>query len=83
MAKENAAFMAPKNLSADLEAVVGKGPMSRPEITKKLWAYIKSNNLQDPSDKRTILADEKLQKVFGKDKIGMMQMAGVVSKHIS
>lgn len=85
MAKEksNAAFMKPWKLSADLEAVVGKGPMARSEVTKQIWVYIKANNLQDPKDKRTILADEKLKKVFGVDKVGMLKMAGLISKHLS
>lgn len=81
--KPNSAFMKPMNISADLEAVVGKGPMPRSEITKKIWEYIKKNNLQDSKDKRNINADEKLKKVFGgKAQIGMMQMATHVSKNI-
>lgn len=75
--------MQPKNLSAELEAVVGKGPMPRSEVVKKLWVYIKEKGLQDPNDKRTILADENLKKVFGKDKAGMLQMGGLISKHLS
>jgi len=81
--KANSAFMKPRNLSPELEAVVGKGPMPGTEVTKKLWIYIKGKNLQDPKDKRTIIADENLKKVFGKDKVGMMQMAGLISKHLS
>ncbi len=83
MAKANSAFMKPMNLSPELEAVVGKGPMPRSEVVSKLWVYIKGNNLQDPNDKRTIVADEKLKKVFGQDKVHMMKMAGLVSKHVS
>lgn len=84
MAKSNSAFMKPMKLSADLEAVVGKGPMPRSEVVKALWVYIKKNNLQDPNDKRTIVADEKLKKVFGgQAKVNMMKMAGLVSKHLS
>jgi len=76
--------MAPKNLSAELEAVVGKGPMSRPEVTKQLWVYIKAHDLQDPKDKRTIVADDKLKAIFGgESKVNMMKLAGFVSKHIS
>jgi len=76
--------MKPMKLSAELEAVVGKGPMPRSEITKALWVYIKKHNLQDPKDKRTILADEKLLAVFGGQKsVGMMKLAGFVSKHVS
>ena len=84
MPKANSAFMKPMTLSADLEAVVGKGPMPRSEVVRKIWVYIKSHNLQDPSDKRTIVADEKLKKVFGgESRVHMMKMAGHVSKNIS
>ena len=84
MAQSNSAFMKPMTLSADLEAVVGKGPMPRSEVVKALWVYIKKNDLQDPADKRTIVADEKLKKVFGgQAKVNMMKMAGLVSKHLS
>jgi chromatin remodeling complex protein RSC6 len=62
MAKENSAFMKPLNVSSDLAAVVGAGPMPRSEVVKKLWEYIKKNNLQDPKNKRNINADEKLSK---------------------
>lgn len=82
--KPNSAFMKPMNLSEDLEAVIGKGPMPRSEITKKLWEYIKKNDLQDTKDKRNINADEKLKKVFGgKAQINMMQMAKHVSANVS
>ena len=80
--KKVSAFMQPKKLSADLEAVVGKGPMPRSEIDKKIWAYIKGNNLQDAKDKRMINCDAKLSKIFGA-KVHMMKMAGFISKHIS
>lgn len=75
--------MKPVNISPDLEAVVGKGPMPRSEITKKIWEYIKKHDLQDSKDRRNINADEKLKKVFGgKAQIGMMQMAKHVSANI-
>ncbi len=80
--KKVSAFMQPKKLSAELEAIVGKGPMARSEIVKKLWAYIKGNNLQDAKDKRMINCDAKLKAVFG-DKVHMMKMAGFIGKHIS
>ena len=83
-AKSNSAFMKPLNLTADLEAVVGKGPMPRSEVVKKLWAYIKKNNLQDPKAKRNIVADDKLKIVFGgKAVVDMFEMAKLVSKHLS
>ena len=82
--KANSAFMKPLTLSADLEAVVGKGPMPRSEVVKKLWAYIKKNNLQDPKNKRNIIADAKLKVVFGgKGVVDMFEMTKLVSKHLS
>lgn len=84
MAKENSAFMKPMNISAELAAVVGAGPMPRSEVVKKLWVYIKKNNLQDPQKKRNIVADENLKKVFGgKGTVDMFEMTKLVSKHLS
>lgn len=83
MVKANSAFMKPLNLSDDLAEVVGKGPMPRSEVVKQLWAYIKSNNLQDEKDKRNINADEKLEKIFGKKKVNMFEMTKLVSAHLS
>ena len=83
-AKANSAFMKPMTLSEDLEAVVGKGPMPRSEVVKALWVYIKKNDLQDPKNKRDILADDKLKKVFGgKERVNMFEMTKLVSKHLS
>lgn len=80
----NAAFMKPMTISADLAAVVGTGPMPRSEVVKKLWEYIKSNNLQDPANKRNINADANLKKVFGgKDTVNMFEMTKLVSAHLS
>lgn len=76
--------MKPMTLSADLEAVVGKGPMPRSEVVKQIWVYIKANNLQDPKNKRNINADEKLKKVFGgKGTVSMFEMTKLVSGHLS
>jgi chromatin remodeling complex protein RSC6 len=84
MAKANAAFMKPLNVSADLAVVVGKGPMPRSEVTKKLWAYIKSKNLQDANNKRQINADANLKKVFGgRDSVNMFEMTKLISAHLS
>ena len=84
MAKSNSAFMKPLNVSEDLAKVVGKGPMPRSEVVKKLWVYIKENNLQDPNNKRNINADENLKKVFGgKSVVNMFEMTKLVSKHLS
>jgi upstream activation factor subunit UAF30 len=82
--KANAAFMKPMTISAELAEVVGKGPMPRSEVVKKLWAYIKKNNLQDEKNKRNINADENLKKVFGgKATVNMFEMTKLVSKHLS
>lgn len=82
--KANSAFMKPLDLSKDLEAVVGKGPMPRTEVTKKLWVYIKKHKLQDPKNMRNIKPDEKLAKVFGgKKTISMFEMVKKVGKHLS
>lgn len=84
MAKANSAFMKPLNVSADLAAVVGKGPMPRSEVVKALWAYIKKNGLQDKVNKRNINADAALKKVFaGKDTVSMFEMTKLVSAHLS
>ena len=79
----NAAFMAPKQPDAALSAVVGANPIPRTEITKKLWAYIKKNNLQDAKERRMINADDKLKPVFGgKGKVSMFEMTKLVNKHL-
>lgn len=84
MAKSNSAFMKPMKISEDLAEVVGKGPMPRSEVVKKLWVYIKKNNLQDPKNKRNINADAPLKKVFsGKGVVNMFEMTKLVSKHLS
>ncbi len=84
MAKSNSAFMKPMNLSEELEAVVGKGPMPRSEVVKALWIYIKKLDLQDPKNKRNILADDKLKVVFGgKGTVSMFEMTKLVSKHLT
>ncbi len=78
------AFMKPMTISDELAAVIGKGPMPRSEVVKKLWVYIKKNDLQDPKNKRNILADEDLKKVFGgKGTVTMFEMTKLVSKHLS
>ena len=69
--------------SPALAAVIGNGPFGRGEVMKLLWDYIKANNLQDPKDKRTLLADDKLRPVFGADSVGMFKLAGVVGGHLS
>lgn len=82
--KSNSAFMKPLTVSAELEAVVGKGPLPRSEVVKKLWVYIKGKNLQDPKNKRNIVADANLKKVFGgKEVVNMFEMTKLISKHLS
>ncbi|NGX29059.1 MAG: hypothetical protein K940chlam1_01252 [Candidatus Anoxychlamydiales bacterium] len=86
MAKKKAPskFMAPLKVSKDLAEVVGKGPMPRTQVTKKLWAYIKRKKLQDPKNRRNINPDAALAKVFGSKKsINMFQMTKVISKHLT
>ena len=76
--------MKPLNVSEELAAVVGAGPMPRSEVVSKLWVYIKKNNLQDPSNKLNINADAALKKVFGgKATVNMFEMTKLVSKHLS
>jgi len=76
--------MKPMQVSGDLAAIVGNGPMPRSEVVKKLWEYIKKNNLQDPTNKRNINADDNLKKVFdGRATVNMFEMTKLVSKHLS
>jgi len=72
-----------KHPSAALAAVIGEGAVSRPEVVKKLWDYIKANGLQDAGDKRKINADAKLRPVFGKDQVTMFEIAGIVGQHLA
>jgi len=81
--KPNAAFMKPMTPTASLAAVIGGSPMPRTEVTKKLWAYIKRNGLQDSKNRRNINADDKLQDVFGgKKQVSMFEMTKLVSRHL-
>jgi upstream activation factor subunit UAF30 len=76
-------FMKPMQPDDDLAAVIGSEPIPRTEVTKRIWDYIRSNNLQDPKDKRTIKADAKLKKVFnGKDSVTMFEMTKLVNGHL-
>ena len=83
MAGKNNALQKPVNLTPDLEAVVGKGPLTRAQVTSKVWDYIKKNGLQDTTDKRMINPDGTLGKGTGADQISMFKMTGAVSKHMS
>ena len=82
--KPNPAFMKPMQISSDLAKVVGSKAIPRTEVTKKLWAYIKKNKLQDPKNRRMINADVNLKAIFGRKKqVSMFEMTKLVSKHLS
>ena len=82
--KPNAAFMKPLTPSSSLAAVIGAKAMPRTEVTKKIWAYIKKNGLQDAKNKRNINADDKLKSVFGgKKTVSMFEMTKLIAKHLS
>lgn len=80
--KPNAAFMAPLQPSPALSEVVGSKPLPRTEIVRKIWDYIKKNNLQDKKNRRNINADEKLRPVFGKEQVSMFELAKIVNKQV-
>jgi chromatin remodeling complex protein RSC6 len=76
--------MKPMTLSPELEAVVGAGPMPRGEVVKQIWVYIKKHDLQNPANKRNIIADDKLLPLFGgKSEVTMFEMTKLVSAHLS
>ena len=81
--KANAAFMKPVQPSDSLAEIVGGKAIPRTEVTKKLWAYIKKNGLQDKKNKRNINADDKLKVIFKKPVVNMFEMTKLVSKHLS
>ncbi len=81
--KPNAAFMKTMTPSAELADVIGANPIARTEAVKQMWDYIKANNLQNPANKRNILADAKLKKVFGKDEVTMFELTGILGKHLN
>ncbi|MBY0554761.1 SWIB/MDM2 domain-containing protein [bacterium] len=80
--KPNAAFMKALTPSTTLAAIVGASALPRTEVVKKLWAYIKKNNLQDSKNRRNINADDKLKPIFGKATVSMFEMTKLVSKHL-
>ncbi|RKG98163.1 hypothetical protein D7V97_33375 [Corallococcus sp. CA053C] len=82
--KPNASFMKEMTPSAALAEIVGPKPLPRTEVVKKLWAYIKKNNLQDAKNKRQINADDKLKPIFGgKKNVTMFEMTSLVNKQLS
>jgi chromatin remodeling complex protein RSC6 len=81
--KKPNALQRPLRPSAELVAVVGPGPLPRTGAVSKMWEYIKSNNLQEPEDRREILADDTLKKVFGKDRVTMFEMNKHLARHLA
>ena len=79
----HAALSKPLQVSDQLAAVVGKGPLARTEVVSAVWNYIREHNLQNPENKREILADERLKAVFGQDKATMFEMNKLLSAHLS
>ena len=81
--RKTGALSRPLTPSAELAAIVGDEPLARTEIVKRLWSYIREHDLQDPADKRTIVADDKLKAVFGKDRCTMSEMQKLLSPHLT
>jgi upstream activation factor subunit UAF30 len=83
-ARNESAFNRLLPISLALAAIVGDGPLSRPEVTKRIWSYIKEHGLQDPANKRMIIADDKLLVIFnGRQSVSMFEMTALVNKHLS
>ena len=80
--KPNPALLKPLQPSPELGAVVGSKPLPRSEVVSKVWDHIKKNNLQNPENKREILADDKLEKVFGRKKVTMFEMNKYLAQHL-
>jgi chromatin remodeling complex protein RSC6 len=76
------ALQKPLQPSKELAAVVGSAPLARGQVVSKMWEYIRSHNLQNPENRREILADDKLRKVFGKDKVTMFEMNKHLTGHL-
>ncbi len=76
------ALQQPLQPSKDLAAVVGEGTMARGEVVSKVWVYIKANKLQNPDDGREIIADDKLRRIFGKDRATMFEMNKFLAQHL-
>jgi upstream activation factor subunit UAF30 len=79
----NPAFMKPLTPSSELAGVVGDKPLPRTEVVKKVWNYIKGNDLQDSGNRRMINADEKLRAVFGKNQVSMFEMTKIINNHLN
>ncbi|KAF5751160.1 upstream activation factor subunit UAF30-like [Tripterygium wilfordii] len=75
-------IMKPRPVSPEMQSLVGAPEISRTQALKRIWAHIKENNLQDPENKKIIICDEKLKKIFGgKDRVGFLEIAGLISPH--
>jgi chromatin remodeling complex protein RSC6 len=83
MADGKSGLQRPVKPSADLAAITGSDPLPRSQVVSKVWDHIRKNNLQNPANKREILADDKLKKIFGKDRCSMFEMNKHLSKHLS
>ena len=82
--KPNPAFMKPMTIGTALQPVIGNGPYPRTEVVKRVWGYIKRNNLQDAKERRNINADDNLKKVFGgKKAVSMFEMTKLINGHLS
>ena len=81
--KANAAFMKPLTPSDALAKVVGSKALPRTQVVKKLWEYIKKNDLQDKKNRRNVNADANLKPIFGKSQVSMFEMTKLISKHLS
>jgi len=81
--RNSSALQKPLKPSTELAAVVGKEPLARGQVVSKVWDYIRTHNLQNPENRREILADDKLKKVFGKDKVTMFEMNKYLAQHLS
>jgi chromatin remodeling complex protein RSC6 len=77
------ALQKPVQPSEELAAVIGSGPLPRGEVVSKIWEYIRSHNLQNPENRREIVADDQLRKVFGKDKVTMFEMSKHLAAHLT
>jgi upstream activation factor subunit UAF30 len=77
------ALQKPLQLSEELTAVIGSGPLPRGQVVSKIWEYIRSHNLQNPENRREILADDQLRRVFGKDKVTMFEMNKHLTAHLT
>ncbi|WOK92332.1 hypothetical protein Cni_G01023 [Canna indica] len=71
----------PRPVSPELQAVVGEAEIPRTQALKKIWAYIKENNLQDPDNKRVIVCDDKLKNIFGRERVGFLEISGLLNPH--